>query len=42
LKIKILLLLLTTSLQLFAGVSGEIFTSGYHELVVNTLNAVSG
>ena len=41
-KIKILLLLLTTSLQLFAGVSGEIFTSGYHELVVNTLNAVSG
>lgn len=41
-KIKILLLLLTTSLQLFAGVSGEIFTSGYHELVVNTLNALSG
>lgn len=41
-KIKILLLLLITSLQLFAGVSGEIFTSGYHELVVNTLNALSG
>ena len=34
--------MLITSLQLFAGVSGEIFTSGYHELVVNTLNALSG
>lgn len=42
-KLKILLLLLIiTSIQLFADVSGEIYTSGYHDLIVNALNAVSG
>jgi conjugal transfer mating pair stabilization protein TraG len=29
-------------MQAFAGVSGEIYTNGYHELVANTLNAVGG
>ena len=41
-NLKILLLLFVSCLQLFAGVSGEIFTSGYHDIVVSTLNAVSG
>ncbi len=41
-NLKILLLLFISSLQLFAGYSGEIFTSGYHDIVVSTLNAVSG
>ena len=39
---KIIILLFISSLQLFAGHSGEIFTSGYHDIVVSTLNAVSG
>ena len=41
-KNKFLILFIISSGQLFAGVSGEIFTNGYHELIVRTLNAVSG
>ena len=41
-NLKFLLFLFISSIQLFAGVSGEIFTSGYHDIVVSTLNAVSG
>lgn len=28
--------------QLFSGVSGEIYTNGYHEYIVSVLNAISG
>ena len=41
-RIRILLILCISAFQLVAGVSGEIYTNGYHDLVANTLNAVSG